>query len=89
MSDKCPACGSCGMPMERPEQFALGDPNSIYCSSCTDTKGQLLPYEKILSMNAKFYVESQGITPDAAQRMAQALLASMPAWKRRQQEGGR
>jgi len=89
MSDKCPACGSCGMPMERPEQFALGDPSSIYCSSCTDANGNLRSYEDIVSMNAQFYVQSQGITPEAARRMAQALLASMPAWKGRQIEEGR
>jgi hypothetical protein len=43
----------------------------------------LLPYEEILAMNAKYYVDSQGITPNAAQRMAKALLDSMPAWKGR------
>ncbi len=25
MADKCPSCGSCGMPLEKPEDFALGD----------------------------------------------------------------
>jgi len=83
MADKCPACGSCGMPLEKPEHFALGDPKSLYCNSCTDKKGRLLPYEEILAMNAQYYVESQGITPEAAHRMAQALLESMPAWKGR------
>jgi hypothetical protein len=71
------------MPLEKPEDFALGDPKSLYCGSCTDQKGKLLPYEEILAMNAKYYVDSQGITPNAAQRMAKALLDSMPAWKGR------
>jgi hypothetical protein len=25
MAEKYPACGSCGMPMEKPEDYALGD----------------------------------------------------------------
>ena len=25
MAEKCPACGSCGMPMEKPEDFALAE----------------------------------------------------------------
>lgn len=83
MADKCPACGSCGMPLEKPEDFALGDPKSLYCSACTDRKGKLLPYEEIVAMNAQYYVQSQGITPNAANRMARALLDGMPAWKGR------
>ncbi|MFI5399986.1 MAG: zinc ribbon domain-containing protein [SAR324 cluster bacterium] len=86
MPEKCPACGSCGMPLERPEDFALGDTTQPYCRSCTDAKGRLLPYEKVLELNAHYYVQSQGVTPDAAVRMARALLADMPAWKGQTQE---
>jgi hypothetical protein len=81
--EKCMACGSCGMPMERPEDHALGDVNHQYCRYCTDERGELLPYEKVLGMNAEIYVKSQGVTPEAAQRLAAALLADMPAWKGR------
>jgi hypothetical protein len=30
MADKCPACGSCGMPLEKPEDYALGDTTRPY-----------------------------------------------------------
>jgi len=86
MSDKCPSCGSCGLPLEKPEDFALGDPRSVYCHYCVDPQGKLLPYEQVLETNARYYIDSQGITPDAATRMAQALLAGMPAWKGRSGE---
>jgi hypothetical protein len=79
--EKCTACGSCGMPMERPEDHALGDANALYCHYCTDERGKLLPYENVLSMNAEYYVKSQGVTPEAARRLAAAMLADMPAWK--------
>jgi hypothetical protein len=69
------------MPMEKKEDFALGDPNQNYCQYCTDQKGSLLPYDKILAMNAKYYMDSQGITADAANKMAANLLKSQPAWK--------
>ena len=62
MAEKCPACGSCGMPMEKPEDFALGDVTRPYCRYCTDARGELLPFEKVLETNARFYVESQGVT---------------------------
>lgn len=83
MTDKCMACGSCGMPMEHPEDHALGDVNAAYCRYCTDEQGRLRPYEEILGMNAEFYVKSQGVTPEAARRLAAAMLADMPAWKDR------
>jgi hypothetical protein len=81
MSKSCPACGSCGMPLVKPEDFALGDPASVYCRFCTDEKGALLPFESILQGTAKFYVESQGVDLEAATQMAKEMLLEMPAWK--------
>jgi hypothetical protein len=51
--------------------------------NCTDARGQLLSYEQVLETNARFYVESQGVTPAAANAMARAMLADMPAWRDR------
>ena len=83
MADKCPACASCGMPLENPEDYALGDVTRPYCRYCTDERGELLPYEQVLEINTRTYVQSQGITYAAAQRLAEALLADMPAWRDR------
>lgn len=81
MEKKCKSCGSCGMPMEKNEDYALGDLNQEYCRYCTNKSGDLLPFEKILKMNADYYVESQGVTVDAALKMATDLLRNQPAWK--------
>jgi Putative zinc ribbon domain len=83
MTVKCVSCGSCGFPMESPEDFALGDPSQPYCRSCTDARGALLSYESVLGANAQYYIDSQGLAPEAARGMAAALLASMPAWRDR------
>jgi len=83
-NEKCPACGSCGFPMETLEDHALGDTSRPYCRYCTDARGELLPYEKVLETNASYYEESQGVKPDVAMRLAQAMLADMPAWRDRQ-----
>lgn len=87
MNEKCTSCGSCGMPMETPADHALGDVNSEYCRFCTDERGHLLPYERVLAINAEYYVTSQGITAAAARRLAEAMLADMPAWKQRKPLG--
>ena len=81
--EKCMACGSCGMPLERPEDHALGDASIALCRWCTDERGRLLPYEQVLDLNAGHFVKSQGVTPEAAKRMAAAMMSDMPAWKGR------
>ena len=81
MQPKCESCNSCGMPLEKLEDFALGNRASAYCKYCVDPKGTLLPYDTILKANVSYYKESQGITDNAALKMAQDLLKSMPAWK--------
>jgi hypothetical protein len=82
MKQKCESCNSCGMPLEKKEDFALGDTSSVYCSYCVDNKGALLPYDTILKNNAYYYKESQGLTDQAATKMAKDLLLTMPAWKK-------
>jgi len=69
------------MPLEKKEDYALGDLNAKYCSYCVDKAGQLLPFEKILDSNAHYYKESQGLTEQAATKMARDLLYGQPAWK--------
>lgn len=78
--NRCKSCNSCGFPMEKPEDYALSNVINIYCSHCTNEKGELLPYEAILKANTEYYVKSQGISQDAALKMAKDLLATMPVW---------
>jgi Putative zinc ribbon domain len=82
-NNRCKSCGSCGFPMEKPEDFALSNVISLYCGHCTDEKGKLLPYDTILEANTKYYMESQGISQNAALKMAKDLLSTMPVWKSR------
>lgn len=84
MDKSCLSCGSCGMALKQPKDFALGDTSSSYCSHCTDKTGKLLPFNQILDGTAKFYVDSQGINLEAATQMAKEMLLEMPAWKETQ-----
>lgn len=85
MNNKCASCTSCGIPLEHPSDFALGDSTSPYCAQCVDTEGRLRSYDEILAMNARYYEQNQGLDPDAARSMAIALMADLPAWKGRAQ----
>jgi hypothetical protein len=81
MKQKCTSCNSCGMPLESKADFALGNTASTFCRYCVDEGGKLLPYDVILKNNAHYYTESQGLTQQAANKMASDLLKTMPAWK--------
>ena len=81
MQKTCPSCHSCGMPLEKPSDFACE--NSKFCVHCVDEKGQLKPYEEILNGMAGYLAHSQGIDPSAAKMMAGEVLSKQPAWKDR------
>lgn len=82
-TDLCRSCGSCGFPMQDPDDFAGGNPEADYCSTCADANGALRPFDVVLQANAEYLVREQGIDIHAARSMAGALLASMPAWQER------
>jgi hypothetical protein len=69
------------MPLETQEDYALGNITANLCRYCVDEQGNLLDYRTILKNNVSYYVESQGITEQAALAMAESLLKTMPAWK--------
>lgn len=83
MTKTCPSCYSCGMPLQKPADFALGDTNQTYCSHCTDEKGNLKSFETVLNDTANYLVHSQGLDKSAAHEVAKNMLAKQPAWKER------
>ncbi len=82
MQTKCDSCGSCGMPLEKPEDHALGDISNSYCVHCADHNGKLLPYDTVLKSNIQYFIDSQGLDEAAATKMAKEFLLDMPAWKK-------
>jgi hypothetical protein len=77
----CRSCGSCGFPMRTPKDYAGGDKNATYCSTCAETNGTLKPFEKVVEANAHYFVREQGVDAVAADAMARALLLNQPAWR--------
>lgn len=67
--------------MRAPGDFAGANSHAEYCSTCANSDGQLKPFAEVLQTNAEYLVQQQGIDPQAARAMAQALLLSMPAWQ--------
>ena len=75
------SCIACGMPMEKREDFAMGDESKDYCRYCARPDGSMQDYgEKLVSMT-DFIVRTQGMDHGAAKNAAREMLAVLPAWK--------
>ena len=76
-------CIACGMPMSKPEDFALGDPSKDYCVHCARPDGSMQSYDEKLESLAGFIIKTQGFNPEAARVSAKAMMEKLPAWQER------
>ena len=67
-------CQSCGMPLKD------ATPGQMYCSHCTDEKGQLKPWETVLAGTAGYFEHAQKLPREQALAAATKHLQSKPAW---------
>ena len=74
-------CIACGMPMKKPEDFAMGDPSKDYCRHCARKDGSMQSYDEKLEGLGAFLVRTQGLDPGVARTTAAAMMARLPAWK--------
>jgi len=74
-------CVSCGMPMNKPDDFAAGDDSKDFCVYCARPDGSLKSYDEALVGMTGFVVQTQGLDEGAAREAAKAMMAKMPAWK--------
>jgi Putative zinc ribbon domain len=73
-------CIACGMPMEKIEDFALGDRSKNYCRFCALPDGKMQNYAEKLKSLTSFMVRTQGLTSEAAQEAAKEMMSKLPAW---------
>ncbi|HWP67688.1 MAG TPA: zinc ribbon domain-containing protein [Rectinemataceae bacterium] len=74
-------CVACGMPMGKPEDFAMGDTGKDYCVYCARPDGSMQSYPEKLEGMIDFIVRTQGLDPVAAGAAAKSMLSKLPAWK--------
>ena len=76
-------CISCGMPMEKKEDFSMQNTNKPYCVHCSDEKGNLLSYEEILENWSNFLIkiDKGKITKKEAVEQVKEKMKNLPAWQ--------
>jgi hypothetical protein len=76
-------CIACGMPMVKPEEFAMGDTSKDYCVHCARPDGSMQTYKEKLDSMSGFIIKTQGFDEGAARAAARELMAKLPAWRGR------
>ncbi|HEY8464395.1 MAG TPA: zinc ribbon domain-containing protein [Bacillota bacterium] len=74
-------CIACGMPMEKPADYAKGDPTKDYCVHCARPDGTMQSYEEKLTSLTGFIIKTQGLDENAARNAARGMMAKLPAWQ--------
>jgi len=69
------------MPMEKKEDYPLGDESKDYCVHCARADGSMQSYEERAEALAAFVVRTQGLDEAAARKAAEAMMRRLPAWK--------
>ena len=74
-------CIACGMPLNRPEDHAMGDETKDYCFHCARPDGSMVSRDEAIEGLTAFMVKTQGIAPEAARPAVKEMMARLPAWK--------
>ena len=76
-------CESCGMPMEKKEDFGGGKAGNKYCRYCTDSRGKLKSREDVRRGMVEFYMKSEKKTREAAEKQVDFYMKKLPTWRRK------
>ncbi|MFV1971987.1 MAG: zinc ribbon domain-containing protein [Acidimicrobiia bacterium] len=74
-------CIACGMPMNMPEDHAVGDMSKDYCVHCARPDGTMVSREEARVGLTAFMVKTQGIDEIAAGTAVDELMTRLPAWR--------
>ncbi len=65
-------CIACGMPMNNPEDFAMGDSEKDYCLYCAKADGTMQSYDEKLASLTSFIIKTQGLDEKTAKTAAES-----------------
>ncbi|MEY8351854.1 zinc ribbon domain-containing protein [Lachnospiraceae bacterium 54-53] len=74
-------CIACGMPMEKNTDYPGGDMGKDYCIYCAKSDGTMQSFEEKKAGTIRFVMKSQGFDEKAAEKIAEAGMRKLPAWK--------
>ena len=74
-------CEACGMPMNKPEDYSLGDTNSQFCLYCTNEDGSVKSCEDIFEGGVQFFMQHVGNDRELAERITRKNMKQQSWWQ--------
>ena len=74
-------CATCGMPLEKKEDFALGDENAEFCVYCTNVDGSVKSGEEIFKGGVEFFRGTFGSDQIMAEKITRKNMRQLPYWR--------
>ena len=74
-------CNACGMPLNKKEDFALGDENSDFCLYCVNADGSVKPVEEIFEGGVQFFMSQIGNDRNMAEKITRKNMSRLPYWQ--------
>jgi len=74
-------CEACGMPMMKPEDYALGDTTSQFCGYCTNEDGSVKDCDVIFAGGVKFFMDSTGADQEMAEKVTRKNMNQQSYWQ--------
>ena len=74
-------CEACGMPMNKKEEFALGDENSSFCLYCVNADGSVKNCEEIFEGGVQFFMGQIGGDRQMAEKVTRKNMNMQSYWQ--------
>lgn len=74
-------CATCGMPLEKKEDFALGDEKSGFCAYCVNPDGSVKSGEEIFQGGVNFFLGALGGEKSLAEKITRKNMSQLPYWQ--------
>jgi hypothetical protein len=69
------------MPMESPDDHAMGNTDKNYCRHCSRPDGSMQSFEEKLDSLTQFVIKTQGLDEKSARELVKTRMSQLPAWK--------
>ncbi|EKD43896.1 MAG: hypothetical protein ACD_72C00081G0003 [uncultured bacterium] len=74
-------CESCGMPLEKNEDFAGGDENAKFCLYCVNADGSVKSCEDIFEGGVQFFMSQIGGDRQMAEKVTRKNMNTQSYWQ--------
>lgn len=74
-------CATCGMPLEKKEDYALGNEEANFCAFCVNPEGSLKTGEEIFEGGVQFLLKALGGERSLAEKITRKNMSRLPYWQ--------